>query len=132
MSGSSASTPQEIIVSREQRQVSVRWQDGHQSVFGFDLLRRECPCAVCNDQRHRQTAGGGLDLLVLSGPILRPGEVQATDVKPVGRYALSFVWSDGHDSGINTYALLRDLCPCPTCRSRAVPPRPRQWPEVIR
>jgi DUF971 family protein len=129
MSGSSPSTPQEITVSREQRQVSVRWQDGHQSVFGFDLLRRQCPCAVCNDQRHRQSAGGGLDLLVMSGPILRPGEVQATDVKPMGRYALHFVWSDGHDSGIYTYTLLRDLCPCPACRSRAVPPGPGSGPR---
>lgn len=119
MSGPSASTPQEITVSREQRQMAVRWQDGHRSVFGFDLLRTECPCAVCGDQRRRRAAGGGLDLLVLSGPVLRPGEVQATDVKPVGRYALSFVWSDGHDSGIYTFTLLRELCPCPACRSRA-------------
>jgi len=124
MSGSSASTPQEITVSREQRQMSVRWQDGHHSVFGFDLLRKECPCAMCGDQRRQRAAGGGLDLLVLSGPILRLGEVQATDVKPVGRYALSFVWSDGHDSGIYTFTLLRDLCPCPACRSRAASAAP--------
>jgi len=124
MHGSNPSTPQEITVSREQRQMSVRWQDGHHSVFGFDLLRKECPCAMCGDQRRQRAAGGGLDLLVLSGPILRPGEVQATDVKPVGRYALSFVWSDGHDSGIYTFTLLRDLCPCPACRSRAASAAP--------
>lgn len=129
MSGSSASTPQEITVSREQRQVSVRWQDGHHSLYGFDLLRRECPCAVCNDQRQRRSAAGGLDLLVVSGPILRSGEVQATDVKPVGRYALHFAWSDGHESGIYTYTLLRDLCPCPACRSQAVSTGPESGPR---
>ena len=129
MHGSNPSTPQEITVNRERRQVSIQWQDGHQSVYGFDLLRKECPCAVCNDQRRQHSAGGGLDLLVMSGPILRPGEVRATDVKPVGRYALNFVWSDGHDSGIYTYTLLRDLCRCPACRSRAVPPGPGSGPR---
>ncbi len=59
--------------------------------------------------------------MVMSGPILRPGEVRATDVKPVGRYALNFVWSDGHDSGIYTYSLLRELCPCQACRGQAPP-----------
>ena len=124
MQASSHSTPQEITVSRDQRQVSVQWQDGHRSLYGFDLLRKECPCAVCNDQRRQRPAGGGLNLLVMSGPILRPGEVQVTDVKPVGRYALNFVWSDGHDSGIYTYSLLRELCPCGACRGQAPPTGP--------
>jgi len=124
MQASSHSTPQEITVSRDQRQVSVQWQDGHRSLYGFDLLRKECPCAVCNDQRRQRPAAGGLDLLVMSGPILRPGEVQVTDVKPVGRYALNFVWSDGHDSGIYTYSLLRELCPCGACRGQAPPTGP--------
>jgi DUF971 family protein len=119
MDESRQSTPQEIIVSRERRQVSIRWEDGHQSLYGFDLLRKECPCAVCSDLRHQRPAAGGLDLLVMSGPILRAGEVQVTEVKPVGRYALNFVWSDGHDTGIYTYSLLRELCPCEACRGQA-------------
>ena len=129
MSTPSASIPQEITVIREQRQMSVRWQDGHESVFGFDLLRAECPCALCGDQRRRRAAGGGLDLLVLSGPILRPGEAQATEVKPVGRYALHFRWSDGHDSSIYTFTLLRELCPCPACRSRTAVGTPETGPR---
>ena len=39
-----------------------------------------------------------------------------TEVKPVGRYAINFVWSDGHDSGIYSYTFLREACPCVTCR----------------
>ncbi len=126
MHGSGHSTPQEITVSRERRQVFVQWQDGHQSLYGFDLLRKECPCALCNDQRRQGPAVGGLNLLVMIGPILRPGEVQVTDVKPVGRYALNFVWSDGHDSGIYPYSLLRELCPCGACRAQAPPAGPNE------
>jgi DUF971 family protein len=117
-----ATDPADITVSREQREMRIRWRDGHESVYGFDLLRKECPCALCNDQRSRAAAPVP-SLTVLSGPVLRTGEVQANEVTPVGRYAVKFVWSDGHDSGIYAYTSLRELCPCSACRQRAgIPP----------
>jgi DUF971 family protein len=44
---------------------------------------------------------------------LRP-EMVGQDVYPtaihyVGRYALQFVWSDGHSTGIYTYEYLREI-----------------------
>ena len=111
-----SSNPREITVSREKREVHIRWHDGHESVYGFDLLRKECPCALCNDQRGKQAASSVPSLTVLSGPILTAGKIQVTEAKPVGRYAINFVWSDGHDSGIYSYSFLRAACPCPACR----------------
>jgi DUF971 family protein len=108
--------PADISVSRARRELCIRWQDGHESVYPFDLLRKECPCALCNDQRSKASAAGGPGLMVLSGPVLKPGEVQVTDASPMGRYAINFVWSDGHDSGIYAFDYLRALCPCPACR----------------
>jgi DUF971 family protein len=108
--------PIEITVSTARREVSIRWRDGHESRYTLDLLRRQCPCALCVDQRGKQAAPATLS--VLSGPVVRAGEIQASEVRPVGRYAVTFVWSDGHDSGIYSYAFLRDLCPCPACRAR--------------
>jgi DUF971 family protein len=111
-----STNPADITVNREQREMRIRWQDGHESVYPFDLLRKECPCALCNDQRSR-AATQVTSLAVLSGPVVRVGEVQAKDVTPVGRYAVNFVWSDGHDSGIYAFTYLRELCPCPACRA---------------
>jgi DUF971 family protein len=111
-----STNPKDISVSRERREVHIRWHDGHESLYSFDLLRKECPCALCNDQRNKQSGFGGLGLTVLSGPVLKAGEIQVTEVKPVGRYAINFVWSDGHDSGIYSYTFLRESCPCPVCR----------------
>jgi DUF971 family protein len=119
-----ASDPADISVSRERREMRIRWRDDHESAYGFDLLRKECPCALCNDLRSRAAAPVP-SLTVLSGPVLRSGEVQAAAVEPVGRYALKFVWSDGHDSGIYAYTYLRGLCPCPACRSRREASSPR-------
>jgi DUF971 family protein len=119
MNHAGATDPADIAVSRERREVRIRWTDGHESAYPFDLLRKECPCAHCNELRSKVAGSGGLGLQVLTGPVLRAGEVQATSVSPVGRYALGFVWSDGHDSGIYSYEFLRALCPCAACRDAA-------------
>ena len=37
-------------------------------------------------------------------------EVEIKDVSIVGRYALNFRWSDGHETGIYSFQYLRDLC----------------------
>lgn len=118
MSQTATTDPADIAVSRENREMRIRWQDGHESVYHFDLLRKQCPCAVCNDQRGKAATTGGLSLTVLTGPVLRAGEVQATAVSPVGRYAINFVWNDGHDSGIYAFDYLRGICPCAGCRAQ--------------
>src|SRR5574341_1069575 len=117
MNPSRSANPKEINISREKRELRVRWQDGHESAYGFDFLRTECPCAVCSDRRNRLDPAGGLALSLLTGPVIKAGEIQVSKVKPVGRYAINFVWSDGHDSGIYSYDVLRAACPCPTCRT---------------
>jgi DUF971 family protein len=41
---------------------------------------------------------------------------------PVGSYAITAVWEDGHDYGIYDWHYLRKLCPCEECRvQRAYP-----------
>jgi DUF971 family protein len=45
-------------------------------------------------------------------PVLKPGEENAnrvTGMRPIGHYAYAIVFADGHDSGIYTYDLLREL-----------------------
>jgi len=33
----------------------------------------------------------------------------------VGAYAVQFVWDDGHSTGIYSWDLLREACPCELC-----------------
>jgi ATP-binding protein involved in chromosome partitioning len=78
----------------------IRWNDGIDSLYAVRDLRLACRCAQCIEE----TTGR---------PLLEPGRVPV-DVKPVriqsvGRYALQFTWSDGHDTGIYTYEYLRQL-----------------------
>lgn len=37
-------------------------------------------------------------------------ELEINDLSLVGRYALNFRWSDGHETGIYSFRYLRELC----------------------
>ena len=84
----------------------IAWTDGTAREITFGELRKACPCATCREQRKEppQPSGG---LTVLSMAEARPLTVQG--MKPVGNYAYSIAFSDGHDTGIFTLDLLRTL-----------------------
>jgi DUF971 family protein len=111
-----SSDPSEIVVDRQARLLVITWKDGHRSTYMFDDLRRDCPCASCDDARSKRRAEGGLT--VLAGPVLKRGEAQVSDYHPVGWYALNFTWNDGHDTGIYTYEYLRARCSCEQCMTK--------------
>ncbi len=111
MGGVSSDRPEiaEITQLSEHR-VQILWKDGHESVYTSFALRTGCRCALCVDeisgnQRLREES-------ISKG-------VHPRSIDPVGRYAISFRWSDGHSTGIYTFEHLRELCPCPICADNA-------------
>jgi DUF971 family protein len=106
-------TPVHIGPTEDGSALEIRWEDGHVSVYEPRYLRLHCPCAECV---HEMTGERVLD------PATVPEGVHPTEINYVGRYALQFVWSDGHDTGFYTYETLRRLCPCPKCRVGRRPP----------
>ena len=40
------------------------------------------------------------------------------EVTPVGKYALKFKWTDGHESGIYSWEYLRRVCQCAECKAK--------------
>jgi DUF971 family protein len=92
-----------------QHDVRIKWQDGHESVYPARALRLACPCAGCVDE-----VTGHVRLIASSiAETVRPLKIDL-----VGRYAISIQWSDGHNTGIYTFELLRKLCPCGECRDK--------------
>lgn len=101
-----SSDPAQITLDHHRRVLTIAWKDGQVTSLSFNLLRKECPCATCNDQRGKQAANP-LTLTLLSGPVVTQAEI--TKIEPVGRYALNLTFNDGHDTGIYTYEFLRSL-----------------------
>jgi len=83
--------------------ITIRWDDGHESLFFAEHLRINGPCDVCNnDPPHKES-------------IKKSGKIKFSGWKLAGRYAVEFHFNDGHTSGIYPYELLRDLCKCDQC-----------------
>lgn len=103
--------PLAIRSPRGARSTEIDWADGHKAIYPHAVLRGYCPCAGC--QGH-------------TGEIrrveTRDEQLELDDLEPVGGYALSLTWFDGHASGIYSYPYLRSLCRCPGCLPSAGSP----------
>lgn len=84
----------------------IFWNDGHISSYPSWYLRENCPCASCVEEMTGRR-------MIVAGSI--PSNLERTDVRPIGNYALGFTWGDGHSTGIYTFDFLRRICPCPQC-----------------
>ena len=98
------SHPTEITLGENSTLVIV-WSDGQRRRYTFRQLRDACPCATCREKR-RQPASPD-QLTVLTPEETKP--IAITQMNPVGQYAYSITFSDGHDTGIFTFEVLREL-----------------------
>lgn len=84
----------------------IEWSDGQKQSYSLRELRDSCPCATCREKRSQPPAAASL-LPVLSAADLAP--LKLLGAKPVGQYAYSLDFSDGHNTGIYTFEFLREL-----------------------
>ena len=105
--------PKAIKLAAGNNTLTIRWADGHLSVYSYQYLRDQCPCATCTDvsgSRGTGPASSPTPFPILGAKPLRPERAEL-----VGRYALRIYWSDEHSSGIYGFDRLRDLCQCEEC-----------------
>ena len=115
----SAKEPAKVRVHKtEGKGLEIDWKDGHHSAWTFAWLRNACPCATCHDEREKSGRAPGkpkpepATLLPMYQAPARP-----ESVTPVGNYALSFTWNDGHKTGIYSWDYLRRHCQCDECKT---------------
>jgi DUF971 family protein len=98
--------------------MDIEWKDGHVSHFGFAFLHDACPCAMCEDERGKSGRRPGEPIPLAPGalPMFKPA-AKPVSAEGVGKYAIKFAWNDGHDLGIYSWRLLRELCPCEECKA---------------
>ena len=97
-SGGARPTPSSVDIGDDA--VTIVWNDGHESAFPHRYLRLRCHCATC--------VGEGMGRHEIDASTV-PEDVVALEFMPVGRYALQFLWSDGHYTGIYPFDMLRSL-----------------------
>ncbi len=116
-----AVTPKKVrVMKTEGTGVAIEWKDGHQSEWNFAWLRNACPCATCHEEREQNGRKPGEPKPKPSNPlVMYEAPVRPAEVTPVGKYAMKFKWTDGHESGIYSWEYLRRVCQCEACRARS-------------
>lgn len=102
----------EVALSPEGDQLNLTWEDGTRTLATAQYLRQQCPCAGCVDEWTNKRT---LDATRV------PADLRITQLQPVGNYALTFVFSDGHATGIYPWKLLRELTQPPQDPSPGAP-----------
>jgi DUF971 family protein len=89
---------EELRLNRAEARLDVTFTDGIRHSFPAEYLRVESPSAEV------QGHGPGQRIVV-------PGKARVgiAKLEPVGNYAVRIVFDDGHDTGIFSWAYLREL-----------------------
>lgn len=94
-------SPTEIRLRRQSRLLEVAFGDQRYQL-PFEYLRVFSPSAEVRG--HGGTENGLPKILVIGKEV-----VDVTKIEPVGNYAIRLVFDDGHDSGIYSWPVLREL-----------------------
>jgi DUF971 family protein len=92
-----ASPPEAIDVAADHALV-VTWPGSPPVSIPARALRDGCPCASCIEEFT------GKKLL---DPSTIPADIRPVAISAVGNYAIQIEWSDGHATGLYTWATLR-------------------------
>ena len=114
-----STTPKHVRVEKTSGAgMHIEWTDAHHSHYPFQYLRDACPCALCDDAREKSGADFGEPPASKSGALpMYKDPARPTEVEPVGKYAITFKWNDGHTNGIYSWEFLRMICPCDACKA---------------
>jgi len=92
-------------LSRQGDGLQIEWADGVTTFVTWLHLRKMCPCASCNGERSKPPD----PFKMLSAREVAAGAPQPMAMYPKGHYAYQIAWNDGHDTGIYSLELLREL-----------------------
>ncbi len=90
--------PTEIVLHQKSHSLEIAFDDGARFDLAFELLRVYSPS--CEVRGHR---GKYAELQI------DKQDVNITEIRPVGAYAIKICFDDGHDSGLFDWRLLYDL-----------------------
>jgi DUF971 family protein len=95
------------ITRQDDGSIRIAWDDATDTHWTAGQLRQACPCATCREKKRKdQDAPPRPRMLpVISAAEARPLRIDA--MRPVGNYAYNIAFSDGHDSGIFSFAMLK-------------------------
>jgi DUF971 family protein len=88
------------IIEESDHELTVKWSDQAETKYIASQLRRACPCAGCVNEWTGEKMLNDTSIT---------NDLSFSNITIVGRYALNFHFSDGHETGIYSFKYLREL-----------------------
>lgn len=105
--------PTKIVYREDDDILFIRFSDGFEYEYETKYLRGYCPSAIYQ--------GHGQRPLKWHAPH-NPKQIEIDDISQVGNYAICIAWADGHNEGIYSFQLLREIAEEPETVLEDFPP----------
>ncbi|MFB6371558.1 MAG: gamma-butyrobetaine hydroxylase-like domain-containing protein, partial [Bradymonadaceae bacterium] len=90
----------EIRFIEDERLLKITFSDGEQYDYETPILRGYCPCAHCQ---------GHGSMPHKFNKIRNESAIVIDDISQVGAYAICIAWADGHNTGVYSFEMLRQI-----------------------
>lgn len=93
-----------VQIKKENDILRIKWNDDKTTEITLKKLRDECPCVNCKGESVLFES-----YIPIKTPFQAAGFYEIDKIEAVGNYAISIKWKDGHDTGIYSWDILRNL-----------------------
>ncbi len=87
-------------ITYDAKSITLKWNNGRVWKVDNKVLRASCQCALCINEMTGEK--------IIDEAKIRP-DIAATQISPLGNYAIGVTWNDGHSSGIYPYKNIEKL-----------------------
>ncbi|MBE2254985.1 MAG: DUF971 domain-containing protein [Ignavibacteria bacterium] len=93
-----------IKIELKENKLILSWNDNTNSKVNLKKLRDECPCVNCKGESVIFDS-----YIPIKSPFKPAGFYEIKSIEPVGNYAIQIIWKDGHNTGIYSYDILKNI-----------------------
>jgi len=94
-----------VQLKKENNILKIKWNSGESSDITLEKLRDSCPCVNCKGESVIFEK-----YIPIKAPFKPAGFYEIEKIETVGNYAINIKWKDGHDTGIYSWDVLRNIC----------------------
>ncbi|MBX7045032.1 MAG: DUF971 domain-containing protein [Ignavibacteria bacterium] len=88
----------------ERNSLLIGWNDNSSTEVSITKLRDECPCVHCKGESVIFDS-----YIPIKSPFKASGFYEIDKIERIGNYAIQIIWKDGHNTGIYSWEILREL-----------------------
>lgn len=93
-----------IKIELKEKNLILTWNDNTISKVNLKKLRDECPCVNCKGESVIFDS-----YIPIKSPFKPAGFYEIKSIEPVGNYAIQIIWKDGHNTGIYSFDILKNI-----------------------